>query len=71
MISLDLRTSADGDSILDGGYANETGVVVFIHHDAGDAVVSFDDREACMVRISMSRLKKIEGGNMVPRIEKT
>ena len=56
----------DPVQILDGGYANETGVIVFVHHDAGDAVVSFDDREACMVRISMARLKKIKGGNIVP-----
>ena len=59
----------DPVQILDGGYANETGVIVFGHHDAGDAVVSFDDREACMVRISLSRLVKIKGGNMAPRSE--
>jgi transcription antitermination factor NusG len=58
----------DHVQILDGGYANETGVIVFIHHDAGDAVIAFDDREACMVRIAMSRVKKTKGGSIIPRV---
>jgi transcription antitermination factor NusG len=58
----------DPVQILDGGYANETGVIVFIHHDAGDAVIAFDDREACMVRISISRIKKIKSRNIISRV---